>query len=342
MARRPHSVLPLLARQAAKVLGLAALGGSGAWLAYSRFAVDHRRPLPRALPGRLDALDTRAGAVALYGSAGGSGPPLLLIHSINAAASAYEVRPLYLHYDGRCPVYALDLPGFGLSERARRRYTPDLMVEAIHAAAGEIRRRHDGAALNALALSLSAEYLARAALERPRDYRGLALISPTGFDARLSGRSPRGGHRGRERLRATLDAPPWGRALFDALVSRPSMRFFLEKTWGSPDIDEGLLAYGYASAHRPGAQHAPFCFIAGHLFPTDATALYEALDLPVLVIHGTRGDFVDYRDLPRFAGRRNWTVMRLPTGAFPHFEDLATVTRALDGFGAAVTEVASA
>ncbi|KMO39038.1 alpha/beta hydrolase [Methylobacterium variabile] len=331
MARRPHSVLPLLARQAATVLGLAAVAGGGAWLAYSRLAIDHRLPLPRALPGRLDALDTEAGRVALYGSDEGSGPPLLLVHSVNAAASAYEVRPLFLHERGRRPVYALDLPGFGASERGRRRYTPDLMVAAIHAAAAEVRRRHGGAALDALALSLSAEYLARAALERPGDYRRLALISPTGFDARLSGRAPPGGHRGKDRLRAVLDAPPFGRAVFDALVSRPSMRFFLEKTWGSTDIDEGLLDYGYASAHQPGAEHAPFCFIAGHLFPTDATALYEALDLPVLVIHGSRGDFVDYRDLPRFAGRRNWTVERLPTGAFPHFEDLAAVTRALDG-----------
>jgi pimeloyl-ACP methyl ester carboxylesterase len=285
MARRPHSVLPLLVRQAAKVLGLAAMGGSGAWLAYSRFVVNHRLPLPDALPGGVIELKTGAGGIALYGGAGGNGPPLLLIHSINAAASAYEVLPLFLHYAGRRPVYALDLPGFGVSERRRRRYTPTVMIEAIHAAAAEIRRRHDGAALDALALSLSAEYLARTALERPRDYRCLALISPTGFDARLSGRSPRGGHRGKDRLLATLDAPPWGRALFDALVSRPSMRFFLEKTWGSPDIDEGLLAYGYASAHQPGAEHAPFCFIAGHLFPTDATALYEPLDLPVLVIH---------------------------------------------------------
>ncbi|MGY2047811.1 alpha/beta fold hydrolase [Methylobacterium sp. JK268] len=330
MPHRPHSVLPLLARQAAKLLGLAALGGSGAWLAYSRLAIDHRVPLPRVLPGALEELRTPDGRVALHGSAGGSGTPLLLVHSINAAASAYEVRPLFMQALGGRPVYAVELPGFGFSERRRRLYTPDVMVRAIQAAAAEIRRRHGGGPIDAVALSLSAEYLARAAVERPADYRHLTLISPTGFDARLSGGGPAGGHRGKDGLRAALDAPPWGRALFDALVSRPSMRFFLEKTWGARDIDEGLLAYGYASAHQPGAEHAPFCFIAGHLFPTDATTLYEALDHPVLVLHGTRGDFVDYRDLPRFAARRNWTVRRLETGAFPHFEDLAAVTRAID------------
>jgi pimeloyl-ACP methyl ester carboxylesterase len=49
--------------------------------------------------------------------------PLLLIHSVNAAASAYEVRPLFDHYRGRRPVYALDLPGFGQSDRSDRLYS---------------------------------------------------------------------------------------------------------------------------------------------------------------------------------------------------------------------------
>lgn len=332
MPHRPHGLLPALVRRAGAGLGLLALGGGGAWLAYSRFGIDHRLPLPPALPGRREILDTPAGAVALYGTAEAEGPPLLLVHSVNAAANAYEVRPLYLHERTRRPVYALELPGFGASERSRRRYTPATMVAAIAAVADVLRARHDGARLDAAALSLSCAYLARAALEQPGDYRSLLLISPTGFDARLAGRGPRGGHRGRDGLRALLDAPPWGRALFDALTSRPSMRYFLEKTWGSSEIDEGLLAYDYASAHQPGAEHAPFCFIAGHLFPTDSTRLYEELRLPVLMLHGTRGDFVDYRDAPRFAARPNWRIAALETGAFPHFERLDAVTRHYDAF----------
>lgn len=332
MPHRPHGVLPALARHAGRGLGLLALGGAGAWLAYSRFGIDHHMRLPPALPGRREVLDTEAGAVSFYGSAEADGPPLLLVHSVNAAANAYEVRPLYLHYRAQRPVYALDLPGFGFSERSRRRYTPRTMVAAIEAVAGELRRRYGGARLDAVALSLSASYLARSALERPQDYRSLALVSPTGFDARLSGGGPRGGHRGRDTLRGLLDAPPWGRALFDALTSRASMRYFLEKTWGSPAIDEGLLAYDYASAHQPGAEHAPFSFISGHLFPTDATLLYEDLRLPVLMLHGTRGDFVDYSGAPRFAARPNWRIAALPTGAFPHFERLDAVTRRYDAF----------
>lgn len=312
MPHRLHSLLPALAGRAAtsaaKAGGLAALASAAGWIAYSRLAIDRRMRLPPALPGRHERLHTSEGAVGLYGSPEGDGAPLLLIHSVNAAASAYEVRPLYLHYRGRRPVYALDLPGFGFSDRERRIYTPRVMVEAIHAAAAEIAARH-GRPVDAVALSLSAAFLARAALERAQDYRSLFLVSPTGFDARLSGHGPAEGDRGSELRRNAFAFPLWGRAAFDALVSRPSMRFFLEKTWGGPQIDEGLLEYGYASAHQPGAEHAPFSFLSGYLFPTDTSRLYEALWLPVFVVHGARGDFVDFREAPRFARRPNWRVI---------------------------------
>lgn len=326
-------------RRTATAAALALAGTAAGLLAWSRLGVDHRKPLPPALPGRREQIATRhAGALSFYASSDAEGVPLLLIHSINAAANAYEVRPLYLHFRASRPVYALDLPGFGFSERSRRRYTPRLMVEAIHAVVDEIRHRHGGIAIDALALSLSASFLARASLERSDAYRSLALVSPTGFDARLSGEGPPDGHRGRDWLLELLDRPPFGRPLFDALVTRPSMRFFLQKTFGSTEIDESLLAYDHASAHQPGAEHAPWCFVAGHLFPTDTTRLYERLRLPVWMIHGARGDFVDYRHVPLVAGRPNWRIETLPTGAFPHFERPGTVAAAYEAFLASLMD----
>lgn len=197
--------MPDAIRRSRLGLGLALLpvGAAGAWLAYSRLGIDHHRRMPPALPGRQECLASAAGGLSFYGSDAAEGVPLLLIHSINAAANAYEVRPLYRHYAGSRPVYALDLPGFGFSERSDRVYTPELLTDAIHAMVAEIRRRHGGARLDAVALSLSAEFLARAALERRADYRSLGLISPTGFDKRYARRNPKGS----DRVRAALSHP---------------------------------------------------------------------------------------------------------------------------------------
>jgi hypothetical protein len=68
------------------------------------------------------------------------------------------------------------------AERSDRYYTPRLMTDAIHAMAAEIARIHGEAPIDALALSLAAEFLARAATEMPHGFRSIALVSPTGFD----------------------------------------------------------------------------------------------------------------------------------------------------------------
>ena len=292
-----------------------------------------------ALPESPEALQTSAGGIQIYGSAAPDGVPLLLIHSINAAASAFEVRPLYLHYRGSRPVYAIDLPGFGLADRPDKIYTPEVMVAAIAAAVDEVRRRHGNQAIDCIALSLCAVYLARVAIEKQDCFRMIGLIAPVGFDAKLSGKGPPNGNRGKDALHSIVALPLWRRKLFDVLVSRPSMRFFLQKTFGSKDIDEGLLDYGYVSAHQPGAEHAPLCFVAGYLFPTDATRLYRNLKLPVWVLHGTRGDFSDYSRIGDVADLPNWRVDVLPTGALPQFEVLDDVVRLFEDFARSLPPV---
>jgi len=99
----------------------------------------------------------------LNGYVAGEGPPLLLVHSVNAAASAAEVRPLFEHFRATRTVFAIELPGFGLSQRGDRDYSPRLMTDALHAAAAQVRARCGNAPLDAMALSLGCEFLARAA-----------------------------------------------------------------------------------------------------------------------------------------------------------------------------------
>ena len=94
-----------------------------------------QRILQPALAGERRQLQAgRLGLISWYHDApasGASSTPLLLIHSINAAASAYEMKPLYDRYRQQRPVFAPDLPGYGFSERSRRCYDPRLMTDAI-------------------------------------------------------------------------------------------------------------------------------------------------------------------------------------------------------------------
>lgn len=295
--------------------GAALLGG----IAYSRRFVDHAMHLPPALTGERRELSGRAGRVSYY--VAGQGTPLLLIHSINAAASAYELKPLYDHYCTGRRVYALDLPGFGFSDRAAREYTPRLYADAILDVLDDICRDTGAAAVDALAISLGCEFLARAALEHPRRFASLALVAPTGLRERDELYGEAASVRGAPAVRRAFEIPLWSRPLYDLLTSRASMRYFLAKTFGAyHTIDQGLLEYGYLSAHQPGAQHAPYAFIAGLLFSADISRVYRSLTMPIYAAHGVRGDFTDYGGLPPLAEQRGWQVQVFETGALPYFE----------------------
>lgn len=293
------------------------------------------RPLPPAVPGERIVLSGAAGPVTLYaaGPAQPGVPPLLLIHSVNAAGSAYEIRPVFEHFAARRAVYAPDLPGFGLSDRSDRPYTPRLMTDAIHDALDAIAARHGTVPVDVLGVSLGCEFVARAAVERPERFRTVALASPTSFGRSAPRRGPPGSHLGMPWLHKVFTLPLWSGPLFRALTHPKSIRFFLRKTFGASTIDEDLWAYDCLATRQPGAEHAPFFFVSGFLFSRDANALYESLRLPVWMSHGTVGDFTDYGWKGQLAGRPNWRfAVYEGCGALPFFQRPADFARDYEAF----------
>jgi pimeloyl-ACP methyl ester carboxylesterase len=211
------------------------------------------------------------------------------------------------------------------------------MTDAIHALVEQIRARCGPAPFDALALSLSCEFLARAASETPDRYRSLALVSPTGFRGLRPWRGAPGSTRGKPWLLRALRGPDGrrGRAIFRVLTRPGVIRYFLRRTWGSKEIDEVLWAYDVLTTRMPGAEHAPLHFLSANLFSADIHTVYERLEAPVWMSHGVRGDFTDYRGKVLVEGCPNWQFRVFATGALPHFEVPDAFCRAYDAFLAA-------
>jgi pimeloyl-ACP methyl ester carboxylesterase len=285
---------------------------------------------PTALPPALQGERFRFGDLSCY--VAGQGPPLVLIHSMNASPSAAEVRPLFDRYAGSRTVFAPDLPGCGFSDRTDRRYDPRLMTDALHALAEQVRLRCGEQRIDALAVSTGCEFLARAAAERPERWRCLALVSPTGLNGRRPQRGPRGSTRAIPGLHAVLSARPWAQALYRALTRPKVIRYFLRRTFGRQDIDEALCAYAVRNAEVDGARFAPLHFLGAGLFSADIHDVYESLTQPVWVSHGVRGDFTDFRAMALLANAGTWRVSVLQAGAMPYFEVMTEFARAFDAF----------
>jgi pimeloyl-ACP methyl ester carboxylesterase len=285
-------------------------------------------PLQAAIEAERHVIATAdAGAISYYEDTSGDGRPLLLLHGIHAAGSAFEVRTLFCEFRGERPVYAVDLPGFGFSQRGGMPYTPQTYVNAIEHVLRHIAVESPDGRADVVALSLSSEYAARVAAELPELVHSLVLISPTGFE-RLA-------HGERERTPALLQsaARMGGELFYDALVARASLKHYLQKSFAGK-LDRGLLEYSHSTSHQPGAQYAPLAFVAGELFPAgDPKVAYGRVKAPALVIYD-EDPYVNFGGLRAFVIRNpNYQAQRIAdTRGLPHIEARDRTMRVVRNF----------
>lgn len=307
----------VLAGKLIKALPIAAAGG----IAYSATMVDHELPLPSPVasdptfvpvPGR--------GHVALYRHGPTDAPAVLLVHSVNAAASAAEMRPLFDLLGQGYDVVALDLPGYGKSDRDPIVYDVHLMTAGVVAAL-----EHIGRPTHIVALSLGSEFAARAETLRPDLVASLTLISPTGFDG-SSTSNPKW-------LGDLLRAPVVGQALYDGLVSRRSLRYFLEKSFMN-EVDAGLVTYAHLTSHQPNARFAPAAFLSGALFTASAReVLYSRVAAPAQVLFD-QDPYSAFGDLAPFVAEHDrWSARRIKdTRGLPQFDAPTETAQAIREF----------
>jgi len=321
---------------------LALFGLLGGMVAASSVVNRRVPPVPALAARRVEFLGKRSCFLSTYVADETPGTPLLLIHSINAAASAYEMKPLFEAYRHQRPVYALDLPGFGYSERTQREYSPELYAAAILDALDFI-----GQPCDVVALSLGCEFAARAALHS-KAMRSLTFISPTGFAERNTQTSqdddliridipPLGSliEISQDDIYSLLANPILSRTLYNLLTTEPSIRYFLAQNFKGA-LNDGLAEYAWTTSHQEGARYAPLYFLSGKLFTRRAfDALYKGLSLPVLVLYDRDPNASFERLADMLEKQANWRARRIPnTLGLPHFERLDKVRQALDGFWA--------
>ena len=319
-------------------LGRFAFLGAAGWIAYSHLFLEHQVPLPKAIAAELLTLVYRpSGPINIYQDRGGSGRPLVLIHSINAAASSYEMRPLFQHFRGSRPVYSIDLPGFGFSARPNIEYTPDIYVNAILTVLAGI----GGDAADVVALSLGSEFAAEAARRRPDLFNTLTLISPSGLGVDNSSSQAASGIGFDKVAYPLLSFRLWSRPFYDLLTTRRVIEWYLQRNFVG-QIPDGMVNYSVSTSHQPGAEHAPLYFVAGKLFTKNAfERIYRHVKTPTLVIYD-QDPYVRFDRLPELTATNNaWQATRIsPTLGLPQWEKTEETVQTLETFWQNVKEPA--
>jgi pimeloyl-ACP methyl ester carboxylesterase len=255
--------------------GMAALAAVNA--AIRRSATE---PEEGALGGQPQIFQWKHGRI-FYKEAGAehAGPPLLFIHGVGAGASTFMWRKNFDALARDFHVYALDLLGFGFSDKpAHAPYSADLYVELI----ADFIRELASHPSRIIASSLGAAFAVRVADECPELVNALVLISPTGADnlrarPRMTGAAFYG----------LLQSPVLGTSFYNVMASERSIRDYARKQlfYDRRRATDRLIAQYYAASHQPGAQHAIAAFLSGYL-NTDIRAAFARLRQPVTLVWG--------------------------------------------------------
>jgi pimeloyl-ACP methyl ester carboxylesterase len=207
------------------------------------------------------------------------GLPLIFIHGIGAGASSFMWRKNFDDLARNFRVYALDLLGFGFSDKpATASYSADLYVELIT----DFIREVSGAPVNVIASSLGAAYAIRVADEHPELVNAMILNGPTGSD-NLNRRPGMAG----AAFYGLLQSPVLGTSFYNVMASERSIRDYARENlfYDHRRVTDRLVTNLYATSHQPGAQHAIAAFLAGYL-NTDTRSPFSRLTQPTTVVIG--------------------------------------------------------
>lgn len=251
----------------------------------------------------------------------GSGPTVLLVHSINAAASCHEMRKPFAELQRSFRVVALDLIGFGDSDRPDIVYDAALYSDLI----ADVVRQLGGVAC-VYAVSLASAYACVAAVQLPEQIARLVLICPTGLEDLVTPAPQSGAFR--------VLRGPVGAALFRLLVTGGSIRYFLRSTtYDRPEaMDDALVAAYLRTVRRPGARHAPLCFVS-MLSNCDLRDVLPRLRQPVHIIWGAAARTTPPTRLPAFLAALPQATSAVFAGSMAvHDENAAAVAASVATF----------
>ena len=257
-------------------------GGAGlAALAAVNASVAREAPEPEtgALGGEEGWYEWGEGRVFYRHAGREAAPPLLFVHGVGAGARSFTWRRNFAPLAADFRVYAVDLLGFGYSDKPPTApYSADLYVRLI----ADFVREVIGRPANVVASSLGAAFAVRAADEHPGLIESLVLVSPAGAD-NLHARPGVGG----AAFYGLLHSPVLGTSFYNVMTGERSIRDYARKQlyYDRRHVTPQLVAHYYAVSHRPGAQYAITAFISGYL-NTDVREPFARLAQPTTLVWG--------------------------------------------------------
>lgn len=208
--------------------------------------------------------------------------PLLLVHGFGPGASSYEWRKNIDALSAHFRVYAIDLLGFGLSDRPAIDYTAETYADLLNDFIKEVI----GKPTVVVAHGLSSAYAIAGAYRRPQYFERLVLVSPPPTILQETNPGLRNAS-----WKTILRLPILGQFIYTLLTSRSAIRgYYDELGFHNPGlITDDLVEYIYTSAHQSNGRYPASALLSDYLV-LDVHEPFARLKVPVIAVWGREGE----------------------------------------------------
>lgn len=261
------------------------------------------------LPGLQEAGSWLWGERALYFEAGGQGRPVLLLHALEPGADSYTSwrRNTVALLEAGYRVVALDMFGFGRSDRAAERLTPELYLELL----GLFIEAGFDEPVTVLAAGRSAAFAIDIAARRPELIGAMVLVAPSGYGPVWSLPDIVSRYEALARSGGFLQASVYGeRSSFEGVF-----RYLVAEAYSDPaNISPELVAVYSANLERPRSDISLYSVASGSLdYPVGAS--WPLTRQPALLVWGVENRLVPVASAEHFLLARPDAELRVLGGA---------------------------
>lgn len=265
--------------------------------------------------------------VRIYYHKEGSGSPLLLLHDLHPAASAYEFHKIKSQLAQTHTVYTLDLPGFGRSAKEKQPYTNFYYVEVLR----EFIKTMALGKVQVVASNLSCPIALMAQIYDPNLFSKMILINPPSIEDMEVSPTPI------SRLKKkVLELPLIGTLIYNIIYSRQQIDLsFTEEYFYNPFHENTELVDTYYEAAHLG--HGGGRFVAasliGGFINMSLTYALKQLTIPAKILEGSETENADWV-IKGWTGLNNQisSVSIKHTQQLPHLEEPELVVEEINQF----------
>ena len=261
--------------------GLVIGGALGALTLFNKMTDSQAGEIDTVLKGEERRYPWKDGDIFYLVKGNRESKPLLLVHGFGPGASSYEWRKNIDALAEHFRVYALDLLGYGLSDRPAIDYTAETYADLI----SDFLKEVIGKPAVVVAHGETSPYVIADAYRRPQFFERLVLVAPSPVMLQETVPGPLNAA-----LKLLLRAPIVGQFAYNLLTSRRAIQNYYDiQGYHNPGlITDELVEYIFSSAHQSNARFAAASALTGNL-TTDAHEPLARLQMPVVIVLGREG-----------------------------------------------------